>query len=215
MKEYFSRDGITIYCGDAREILPQLPACDVIVTDPVWPNAVPTLAGADDPAGLFAAVAAHFPALTRRVVIQLGCDSDPRFLAGMPPALPFFRACWLEYVRPSHKGRLLYTNDVAYVFGAPPPAEKGAHVMPGRFIQTNAAKVDKKAHPCPRQLQHVQWLLRWYARGLVIDPFAGIGTTLLAAHKAGLPAIGIEVNEAYCAAAVERLAQRSMELGAA
>lgn len=210
---YYSRDGIEIFCGDARDILPQLElSADVVIIDPVWPNAVPTLAGADDPLGLFTEIAAHFPRLTSRVVVHLGCDSDPRFLTAVPVSLPFFRACWLEYVRPHYKGRLMYTNDVAYVFGQPPPVEVGARVMPGRMVQTDHRK-RPAGHPCGRQLQHVKWLVRWYARGLVLDPMAGTGTTLLAAQQAGLPAVGIEISEAFCALAVDRLRQGVLPFG--
>jgi site-specific DNA-methyltransferase (adenine-specific) len=46
--------------------------------------------------------------------------------------------------------------------------------------------------------------------GLVLDPFVGSGTSLLAAREVGRRAIGIEINEGYCAAAVERLAQRDL-----
>ena len=38
MKPYYEHAGITIYCGDCREILPQLPKVDLVLTDPPYPN---------------------------------------------------------------------------------------------------------------------------------------------------------------------------------
>lgn len=206
MKPYYQEDGIVIYHGDCLEVLHELEPVDVIITDPVWPNSTPELAGSENPELLFSQATVHFPWLTKRVVVQLGCDSDPRFLRSMPKELPFFRVCWLEYVRPNYKGRLLYTGDVAYVFGSPPPSKKGAHVLPGRCLQNDGAR-NKEIHPCARQLQHVQWLVKWFANGTVLDPFMGSGTTLVAAKRLGLCAIGIEIEEKYAETAVQRLAQ--------
>ena len=42
---------------------------------------------------------------------------------------------------------------------------------------------------------------------LILDPFAGSGTTLLAAAEAGRKAVGVEVDDGYCAKAVARLEQ--------
>ena len=49
--------------------------------------------------------------------------------------------------------------------------------------------------------------------GMVLDPFAGSGTTLLAAKEMGRQAIGIEIEPRYCEIAVKRLRQEMLPFG--
>ena len=209
---YYSDDYATIYHGDAREILPCLPLPDTVVTDPVWPNARVPLFGHEDPAGMFRAMWEAMPALPKRAAIQLGCDSDPRFLAAMPD-LAFFRVAWLKVARVGYKGRLLMTGDVAYLFGEPPVSRPGAHVIPGECMDASS-NGKQSNHPCPRKLKHVSWLVNWWTepQDLVMDPFMGSGTTLVAAKASNRRCIGIEHEERYCAEAAQRLSQGVLDL---
>lgn len=198
MKPYYESQGITIYHGDCREVLPSLDV-QTCITDPVWPNATVPLQGWEDPATLMREACEALPLSVRRLAVHLGCDSDPRFLQAVPQRFEFFRVAWLEFTRPHYKGRLLYTSDVAYLFGDAPRAKPGATVIPGRFLDTISEK-RKSLHPCPRKLGHVRWLVKWWAEDgdTIVDPFAGSGTTLQAAKALGMRAIGIEAVEEFC-----------------
>lgn len=57
-----------------------------------------------------------------------------------------------------------------------------------------------KEHPAPFPVELVSRLLDCYVgnpQGVVLDPFAGSGSALLAALKAGMSAVGIDINPAY------------------
>lgn len=197
---------VQLFCGDAMELLPRLTAgsVDAVVCDPIWPNVPDGMFPMDcAPQVLFTGAMRLLPEGVRRLAIQLGCNSDPRFLLGVPKSYPFFRACWLEYVRPGYLGRLLYTSDVAYLFGEPPPVRPGNFVISGlcRLVNSKRGEV---SHPCPRQPHHVDWLVeKWTADGeTILDPFMGSGTTARSCWRLGRRFIGFEKSPDYFAEAV-------------
>jgi site-specific DNA-methyltransferase (adenine-specific) len=199
VKPYYQDELITLYHGDSREIVPKLKQKFYsVITDPVWPNCPEgLLAGWENPYQLLRDVSSYIPDIAQVLVIMLGINSDPRFLNAVPGELPFFRIMTLDYVRPSYKGNLLIQGDIAYVFGKP-KIPKGQRVFPGRYINNKPTKAEKR-HPSTRRFEHMQFLIKWYGHtGPVLDPFSGSGTTLRACKLAGIPAVGIEIEEKYC-----------------
>lgn len=65
-------------------------------------------------------------------------------------------------------------------------------------------------HPAPFPVGLPATAIETVGPSLVLDPFAGSGTTLVAAKAAGVRSIGIEKSERYCEMAVRRLAQGSL-----
>lgn len=69
----------------------------------------------------------------------------------------------------------------------------------------------RRAHPSPKPPQLMAELLRFFTRrgGRVLDPFAGVGGTLLACALEGRAGVGVELSAEYAAI----YAQASAELG--
>jgi len=87
-----------------------------------------------------------------------------------------------------------------------------------RFFYTAKASPSERSkdnsHPTIKPLALIHYLARLTKmptdNSIILDPFMGSGTTLLAAQQEGRQAIGIELNEEYCKIAVERLRQPSL-----
>jgi site-specific DNA-methyltransferase (adenine-specific) len=67
----------------------------------------------------------------------------------------------------------------------------------------------EREHPCPYPEEIPARLIDSSCppKGIVLDPFCGIATTLRAAKDLGRKAIGIEIEEKYCEIAAKRLSQ--------
>jgi DNA modification methylase len=71
-----------------------------------------------------------------------------------------------------------------------------------------------REHPTQKPLSLMAWCISNYSEinDTILDPFMGSGTTLRACKDLGRSCIGIELEEKYCAIAVERLRQAVLPL---
>ena len=116
-------------------------------------------------------------------------------------------AAQAEYIVWGAKGRL--------------PAKRHVGTLPGVFrhrVERPARRMGsveppgKKLHMTGKPLALMEELLQIVEPGgTVLDPFAGSGTTLLAARNLGLGAVGIEASQTYFDIAKERLNRASQD----
>jgi site-specific DNA-methyltransferase (adenine-specific) len=84
--------------------------------------------------------------------------------------------------------------------------KRNAPYLPGCFAVSSVSP-SRRTHQTEKPLELMRQIVRIAEPGAaVLDPFAGSGTTLLAAALEGYGATGIEVSERFAVAARERLA---------
>lgn len=96
----------------------------------------------------------------------------------------------------------------------PPSLPRGDSGSAARFFYTAKASSSERGkgnnHPTVKPLDLMKYLVKLVSmpeRNLILDPFAGSGTTLYAAKELGVKCIGVELSEAYCEIIAERLRQ--------
>jgi site-specific DNA-methyltransferase (adenine-specific) len=91
----------------------------------------------------------------------------------------------------------------------------GRHAVWSHPIVTNRGGNDPRVHTTQKPESLMRDLVSDFTDqgDIILDPFAGSGTTLVAAKRLGRKAIGIELSPAYCDVIVQRLRQGSLLSG--
>jgi len=215
---YYEDEFVTLYHGDCLTIDAWL-AADVLVTDP--PYGTETTAG--NPAGGYgrrqnhgngrtgATIANDVGTATRDAALSLW--SGPALVFGSPrmadpPMAVVDRLVWDKKRPGMNGGPWRYRHETIYV-------TDGFERVSDAAVSVLTFFPDQKQHIHGKPLDLMAHLVGACPPGTVADPFAGSGSTLVAAKRLGRKAIGVELDERYCEIAAKRLAQGVLDFGAA
>ena len=79
---------------------------------------------------------------------------------------------------------------------------------PGRTVPKSSPIAKSNFHPTVKPLKLLEYLLKLISppqNALILDPFAGSGSTCVSAKQLGIECIGIEINPEYCEIARKRV----------
>jgi site-specific DNA-methyltransferase (adenine-specific) len=204
---YYSDDLVTLYHGDCRELLPDITA-DVLVTDPPYGVGMDSF---DDSLG--AAITGVNLAPGSRAAVFMSPRTVFDFTAGLNDWKPQ-RLLWMHKAADmAAPWRGWCMNSEAIVILAKPKA-KWQKPIDYRSDVYRVGPWERAGHPCGKPLEVVTDLVRrlTFPHEVVLDPFAGSGTTLRAAKDLGIKAVGVEIDERYCELTASRLAQDVLDL---
>jgi site-specific DNA-methyltransferase (adenine-specific) len=105
------------------------------------------------------------------------------------------------------------SDEEIYIIGRRWPLKGTGTRRLGSVIRTRHSPselTDRIGHPTPKPVGLMEVLIRAAPPGVIADPFAGAGATLIAARNLGRGAIGVEIDEHYCELAAKRLDQMAL-----
>lgn len=212
---YDDGNGIVIYHGDCREILPQLEPVDLVLTDP--PYGVfkrqdsgmmfgkETIYSKDQSAALWD------KRPDKAVLDMIVAKGKQHIVWGGNYMADALGACKGPLVWNKLTGNNSYADGELAWSNVAGTMRIFTHQWCGAFKDSERGL--QAVHPTQKPLALFAWCI-----GLadnpqtILDPFMGSGTTLRAAKDLGRKAIGIEIEEKYCEIAAKRLSQEVLQL---
>ena len=158
-------------------------------------------------------------AMQQTVFFSLIANRDLSW-CGVAPYLPKLTAVHFKDIgAPGMRGAIagVRRDAEAIYFIGPWPSGLGGRSSifnAGCLIQTvNGIVARNGGHPHTKSGKVMQELVQLCPPGIIADPFAGSGSTLVAAKALGRLAIGVELEERYCEVIAKRLSQGVLDFG--
>jgi site-specific DNA-methyltransferase (adenine-specific) len=220
---YYSNDKVTLYLGDALDVLPTLAAgsASAFILDPPYSMVPNAIRGRDDgaagtsgaPMRLLSESAAH----ARRVLRPGGIAAllsdwrwvpDVSYLVTLTGLRLTTCVAWTRTtVGTGGMFRTAWDPILIASNGQPDVVDRAA--IPN-VITVNPPS--KRVHPYEKPPALWEHILRRIPTGLVVDPFAGSGASAVAALATGNTWLGVEIDESYCEAIAKRLDQGLLDV---
>ena len=209
MKPYFEDESVTIYHGDCRELLDEMPRVDLVLTDPPYGIGV---SGKRNGQTSHRAIAPTYFNDEWDMPIEQSLFDRVRTFA--PKAIiwggNYYQTprasgwlVWEKQLKPGNFAdcELAYTTLQIAV-------RRFSYLWMG-YWQEAGFRRQVRQHLTEKPIPLMKWCIS-LAKDVtsIIDPFMGGGTTLRAAKDLGVRAIGIEIEERYCEVAARRMAQQ-------
>ena len=212
---YYSDDLVTLYHGDCLEETAWL-AADVLVTDPPYGVAY-TSGWVEGRSRNNTAIQNDRTTETRDSAISAWGDRPYMCFGSWRSARPMNVRHQLIWDKGNDPG----TGDLTmpwggsfeeiYISGSGPIWRGGRTASVLRAGKPlGHARPD---HPTPKPVGLMESLIERCPGGMIADPFAGSGSTLIAARNLGRQAIGVELEERYCEIIAKRLSQQVFDFG--
>lgn len=224
MSVYYQDELITLYHGDCREHTQWLDA-DVLVTDP--PYGVKWTAGVTSYRrttprvnAKTAPIAGDGDTSVRDEVLDSWGDK-PSIVFGSwrspRPARVDHRLIWHKKGQAPGPTNSAFMSQDEEIYVAGSGFRKSSPPLRSVIATTEARSIEvvKIGHPTPKPVGLMETLIDRCPPGVLADPFAGSGSTLVAARNLGRKCIGIEYEEKYCEVIAKRLDQYALDFGGA
>ena len=207
---YFHDDAAVIYNADCREILPDLPKVDLVLTDPPF-NAgkdfkndnLSRLEWQDFCEGFAKDLLIISP---NNILVEVN-KRDIMMRRTLEDFFLYRYAICLNYTNSMRNGTIGYHNWGLVLWYGNGKCYKRYKDRIDSALHSTKQEFE---HPSPKEVTHYKKLCEMFSSpdGLTLDPFMGSGTTLIGAKALNRKCIGIEIEEKYCEIAAKRCSQQ-------